>query len=145
MSYRIKRIDPFWIAHPCVIGVAVFGVILALVGYSKNNIAIQIVGGVMMSGGVLVATKHAVSAVLGVLGLIGGLVTFILLPNPELATTPLVWRFVSTGFFALLYMVLMDALVLVVCGLYNLFGGTLNLGVLELELEESDADAASAE
>ena len=42
-------------------------------------------------------------------------------------------------------MVLMDALVLVVCGLYNLFGGTLNLGVLELELEESDADAASTE
>ncbi len=145
MSYRIKRIDPFWIAHPGVIGIAVLGVVLALVGYSKNNIAIQIVGGVMMSGGVLVATKHAVSAVLGALGLIGGLVTFVLLPNPELATTPLGWRLVSTGFFALLYMVLMDALVLVVCGLYNLFGGTLNLGVLELELEESDADAASAE
>ncbi len=65
MSYRIKRIDPFWIAHPGVIAIAVLGVVLALVGYSKNNIAIQIVGGVMMSGGVLVATKHAVSAVLG--------------------------------------------------------------------------------
>ena len=142
MSYRIKRIDPFWIAHPGVIAIAVLGVVLALVGYSKNNIAIQIVGGVMMSGGVLVATKHAVSAVLGALGLIGGLVTFVVLPNPELATTPLGWRLVSTGFFALLYMVLMDALVLVVCGLYNLFGGTLNLGVLELDIEETDGAAA---
>ncbi len=145
MSYRIKRIDPFWIAHPGVIAIAVLGVVLALVGYSKNNIAIQIAGGVMMSGGVLVATKHAVSAVLGALGLIGGLVTFIVLPNPELTATPLGWRLVSTGFFALLYMVLMDALVLVVCGLYNLFGGTLNLGVLEIELEESDTDAAASE
>lgn len=145
MSYRIKRIDPFWIAHPGVIAVAVLGVILALVGYSKNNIAIQIVGGVLMGGGVLLATKHAVSAVLGTLGMMGGLVTFVLLPNPELATTPMGWRLVSTFFFGLLYMVLMDALVLVVCWLYNLFGGVLNLSVLTLDIEESDGDAVEAE
>ena len=144
MSYRIKRIDPFWIAHPGVIAVAVLGVVLALVGYSKNNIAVQIVGGVLMGGGVLVATKHAVSAVLGTLGLLGGLVTFIILPNAELATTPVGWRLVSTLFFGLLYMGLMDALVLVVCGLYNFFGGSLGLGALQLEFEESDEGAGDS-
>jgi len=145
VSYRIKRIDPFWIVHPGVIAVAVIGVILALIGYSKSNIAIQIVGGVLMSGGVLVATKHAVSAVLGTLGLIGGVLTFVILPNPELATTPIGWRLVSTLFFAILYMVLMDALVLVVCGLYNFFGSTLNMKDLQLDIEESDEAAAETE
>lgn len=144
MSYRIKRIDPYWIAHPGVIALAVIGVALALVGYNKANMAVQIAGGVMMAVGVLVATKHAVSAVLGTLGLLGGLVTFVVLPNPELATTPMGWRLVSTLFFGLLYMVLMDALVLVVCGLYNFFGGTLSLGALKLDIEEAE-EASSAE
>ncbi len=145
VSYRIKRIDPFWIAHPGVIAVAVVGVILALIGYNRGNIAIQVVGGVMMGGGVLVATKHAVSAVLGTLGLIGGILTFVILPNPELATTPMGWRLVSTLFFALLYMVLMDALILVVCGLYNFFGSTLNMKVLQLDIEEDEAAAVEGE
>jgi len=139
MSYRIRRIDPFWIAHPLVITAAVAGVVVALFGYTKNNVAVSIVGGIMMSVGVLVATKPAVSGVLGSLGFLGGIVTFVILPNPQLAGSPFFWKLVSALFFGLLYMVLMDALVLVVSALYNLFGSTLNLGGIHLEFEEADA------
>jgi len=138
MSYRIRRIDPFWIAHPAVIAAAVIGMLLALTGYAKNNIALSIIGGVAMSGGVIAATKPAVSAVLGSLGFFGGLVTFVILPNPQLADSPLFWKLVSTLFFALLYMVLMDALVLLVSALYNFFGNSVNLGGIHLEIEEAD-------
>ena len=138
MSYRIRRIDPFWIAHPVVIAAAVVGMLLALGGYAKNNIALSIIGGVSMAGGVLAATKPAVSAVLGSLGFFGGLITFVILPNPQLADSPLFWKLVSTLFFALLYMVLMDALVLLVSALYNFFGNSVNLGGIHLEIEEDD-------
>ncbi len=136
MSYRIRRIDPFWIAHPVVIAAAVIGMLLALAGYAKNNVALSIIGGVAMSGGVLAATRPAVSGVLGTLGFFGGLVTFVILPNPQLADSPLFWKLVSTLFFALLYMVLMDALVLLVSALYNFFGNSVKLGGIHLEFEE---------
>ncbi|PCI40542.1 MAG: hypothetical protein COB53_00690 [Elusimicrobia bacterium] len=138
MSYRIRRIDPFWIAHPVVIAAAVVGMLLALGGYAKNNIALSIIGGVSMAGGVLAATKPAVSGVLGSLGFFGGLITFVILPNPQLADSPLFWKLVSTLFFALLYMVLMDALVLLVSALYNFFGNSVNLGGIHLDIEEDD-------
>lgn len=139
MSYRIRRIDPFWLAHPVVIGVAAVGVVLALLGYTKNSYPLQIVGGLALMAGVLIATKPAVSAVLGTLGVLGGLLTFVLMPNAEVVGSPLVWRLVSTLFFGLLYMVLMDALVLVVSALYNFFGGTLNLGGIYLDIEEGES------
>jgi hypothetical protein len=138
MSYRIRRIDPFWKAHPAVIAVAVVGVLLALFGYSRNSIALQVIGGVAMMGGVLAATKPAVSAVLATLGFFGGLVTFIVAPSGEVSGQPMVWRFVSTLFFTFLYMVLMDALVLVVAALYNFFGTSMNLGQIHLDIEEGD-------
>lgn len=141
MSYRIRRIDPFWIAHPVVISAAVIGMLLALAGYAKNNVALSVIGGIAMAAGVIAATKPAVSGVLGTLGFFGGLVTFVILPNPQLADSPLFWKLVSTLFFALLYMVLMDALILLVSALYNFFGTTVNLGGIHLDIEESDEGA----
>jgi len=125
-----------------VIGLAVVGVVLALVGYSRNSLPLSIIGGLAMAGGVLTATKPAVSGVLGSLGFFGGLVTFIILPNPQMADSPIFWKLVSTLFFAVLYMVLMDALVLVVCALYNFFGASLNAGGIHLEIEEADDGGA---
>ncbi|HBL15177.1 MAG TPA: hypothetical protein DD417_00030 [Elusimicrobia bacterium] len=141
MSYRIRRIDPFWIAHPLVIAAAVIGVALALFGYSRNQLPLSITGGVLMAVGVLIATKPAVSGVLGTLGLLGGIVTFIVLPNPQLADSPMFWKFVSSLFFGLLYMVLMDALVLVVSALYNLFGNTMGMSGIRVEFDEEGAGA----
>ena len=137
MSYRIRRIDPFWMPHPAVLAVAGIGLIVGLFGYQKQSLPLSLIGGIAMGGGILVATKPAVSAVLGSLGLFGGLVTFVIMPNPQLVNLSVLWRLVSTLFFALLYMVLMDALVLVVSALYNFFGGSLNMGGIHLDIEES--------
>ncbi|MFA5139045.1 MAG: hypothetical protein WC728_07420 [Elusimicrobiota bacterium] len=137
MSYRIRRIDPFWIAHPAVIAVIFIGLILGLFGYQKGNNVLLFVGGGAMLIGVLVATRPVVSGVLGSLGVFGGLFTFVLFPNPQLSETPVVWKLVSTVFFALLYMGLMDALILLVAALYNFFGGALKMGGINLEIEEA--------
>lgn len=142
MAYRVRRIDPFWIAHPAVIAAAVIGLVLALLGYSKGNPSLSIVGGVLLGIGVLVATKPAVTGVLATLGFFGGVVNFVVLPNAQLGGASLPWKLVSTLFFALLYTVLMEALVLVVAALYNLFAGTMNAGALELEIEDSGTDSA---
>jgi hypothetical protein len=68
-------------------------------------------------------------------------VTFIVLPNPQLADSPMFWKFVSSLFFGLLYMVLMDALVLVVSALYNLFGNTMGMSGIRVEFDEEGAGA----
>lgn len=140
MAYRVRRIDPFWMAHPAVIAAAVIGLVLALVGYSKGNPGLSIVGGVLLGIGVLVATKPAVTGVLATLGFFGGIVNFVVLPNVQLGGASLPWKLVSTLFFALLYTVLMEALVLVVAALYNLFAGSMGAGAVELEIEDSGAD-----
>jgi hypothetical protein len=137
MSYRIRRIDPFWLPHPAVLVAAGVGLVVGLLGYQKQNLVLALIGAVAMGGGILVATKPAVSAVLGSLGLFGGLVTFVIQPNSNLVGLSVLWRLVSTLFFALLYMVLMDALVLVVSALYNFFGGSMNMGGIHLDIEES--------
>lgn len=136
MAYRVRRIDPFWIAHPAVIASAVIGLALALVGYTKGQAALSIIGGVLLGVGVLVATKPAVTGVLATLGFFGGVVNFVVLPNAQLGGATLPWKLVSTLFFALLYTVLMEALVLVVAALYNLFAGAMDAGAIELEIEE---------
>lgn len=137
MSYQIKRINPFWWAHPVVLGVAVVGLALALFGYKRGMWPLALIGAVVMSIGVLMATRPAVSAVLGTLGLFGGLVTFVVLPSPQTADLSVLLRMFSTLLFAFFYMVLMDALVLVVSALYNFFGGGMNLGGIQLEFEET--------
>jgi hypothetical protein len=143
MSYRIRRIDPFWIAHPVVIVVILIGLILGLIGYTKGQTLLLAVGGGAMLIGVCVATRPAVSGVLATLGFFGGLFTFVLFPNPQVVDSSVAWRLVSTLFFAAMYMGLMDALVLVVAALYNFFSATAKLGGIELDIEES-AEAGAA-
>ena len=142
MSYRIRRIDPFWIAHPAVIAVILIGLILGLIGYQKGQTLLLAVGGGAMLIGVCVATRPAVSGVLATLGFFGGLFTFVLFPNPQVVDSSVAWRLVSTMFFAAMYMGLMDALVLVVAALYNFFSATAKLGGIELDIEESGEGAA---
>ena len=103
MSYRVRRIDPFWMAHPAVIAAAVIGLALALVGYTKGQAALSVIGGILLGVGVLMATKPAVTGVLATLGFFGGVVNFVVLPNAQLGGASLPWKLVSTLFFALLY------------------------------------------
>ena len=135
MAYRVKRIDPYWHANPIIMGILALGVVLGLVGYRSQQIVLAGIGAVLVGVAVFLSTKVVVSAVVCCLGVFGGLMTFVLVPNPQIADMGLGWRLLSTTIFALLYMVLMDALLLVVAALYNFFGGAVGLGGIDIDLE----------
>jgi hypothetical protein len=135
MGYQVRRIDPFWKAGPVVLSVAVAGALVAMFGYTRNLLVVAFPGGVVMALAVLIATKPSVSAVLGSLGLLGGLVTFVVMPSLSAQGMSIPMRLVSALFFAVLYMVLMDALALVVSALYNLAVGGLGLSGVHLDID----------
>ncbi len=143
MSYRVKRIDPYWMKNPILHAVAAVGVLAALALISKDMIVPAIASAVVGGVAVILSTQPAVSAVLGSLGLIGGLMTFIFVPNSQNATMALPMRLLSTLLFTLFYTVLMDGVVLIVAVLYNLFSGGLGLGGLSVDLED-DGGAGEA-
>ncbi|MBI4057387.1 MAG: hypothetical protein HY399_07585 [Elusimicrobia bacterium] len=77
----------------------------------------------------------SIPAVLFLLGLLGGLVTFVVLPNPQMEPMGGMTRLMATGLFAVLYMVLMVALLVVVAFLYNLFTQTVGLRGIRVDIE----------
>lgn len=141
MSHQIRRINPFWHTHPMIAVVVVIGAVLGLAGYQKDVKALSILGAAVAGLAIVFAAKPVVSAVLGTLGVFGGLVTFVLVPNLQMAGLSMIYRLLSTLLFALFYMILMDALVLVVSVLYNLFAGTVGLGGIALELDSQAEEA----
>lgn len=138
MSYQIKRIDPYWITHPAVPLAGVAGIVIGIVGVAYQKQPLTLGGAGLLGVSVLLATRPVVSAVLGGLGLLGGLATFVLLPNQQVVELGLPWKLLSSLLFTLLYTVLMDALVLAVAFLYNLFG--LSLGGVGIDIEESEGE-----
>ncbi|MBI5210340.1 MAG: hypothetical protein HY927_10250 [Elusimicrobia bacterium] len=144
MTYQLKRIDPYWKSNPLIVIGVVIGVACALVGAKMQAVPFSILGGVVAGVAVLLATRPAVSAILVSLGLVGGFITFVLLPNQQAATMSLVQKLLSTVLFGVFYMVLMDALVLVLVVLYNFFTSAVGLGGLSLELE-AEGETSSLE
>ncbi len=142
MSYHLRRINPFWKTHPMVPTAVAIGAICGLMGFAREIGALAILGGVVAGLGIFFATRPAVSLVLGTLGLFGGLATFVIVPNIQSAGMPLMMKLLSTALFAVFYMILMDALVLVVSVLYNLFAGTVGLGGIRLEFETEAEEGA---
>ena len=143
MSYRVKRIDPYWIKNPILPVIAVVGAGAALALITKEMVAPAIAAAAVGGAAVILATQPAVSAVLGTLGLLGGIMTFLLVPNSQNATMALSMRLLSTLLFSLFYTVLMDGVVLLVAVLYNFFADALGLGGLSVDLGE-DAGAGEA-
>ena len=142
MTQQVKRVDPYWHTHPMIpTGVAV-GAILALIGYLKAATVLAVVGGAVAALAILFAARPVLSAVLGTLGLAGGLLSFVVVPNLSAAGMSLPLKLVATLMFAVFYMVLMDALILVLAVLYNLFSETLGLSAVRLELEAAEEAAA---
>ena len=142
MTQQVKRVDPYWHTHPMIpTGVAV-GAILALIGYLKAATVLAVVGGAVAALAILFAARPVLSAVLGTLGLAGGLLSFVVVPNLSAAGMSLPLKLVATLMFAVFYMVLMDALILVLAVLYNLFSDTLGLSAVRLELEAAEEPAA---
>lgn len=137
MSYQLKRIDPFWHTHPMIPTGVVIGGICGAIGFATGKPIIAGLGGVVAAIAILAAAKPVVSALLATLGLFGGLVTFVFVPNVNAATMSTPMRLAAALLFALFYMVLMDGLVLVVSALYNFFAGTIGFGGVRLELAEA--------
>jgi hypothetical protein len=144
MSYRVKRIDPYWMRNPVLPAVAVIGVAAALLLVGRTMIVPAIIAAVIGGMAVFLSTQPAVSAVLGTLGLLGGLTTFVFLPNPANAQMALPLRLLSALLFTVFYTVLMDGVVLLVAVLYNLFAGAVGLGGVSLDLEEDASGEAEA-
>lgn len=142
MSYRVKRIDPYWMKNPILPIVAVVGVLVALVAVQRGMFPAAIGGAVIGGLAVFLSTKPAVSAVLATLGLLGGLTTFLIVPNSQNAAMTIPLRLLSTLLFTLFYTVLMDGVVLLIAVLYNLFSGAIGLGGLSLDLEDEGESEA---
>lgn len=136
MSYRVKRIDPYWVKNPVLPVAAAGGVLVALVAVQRGLFPAAVGGAVVGGLAVFLSTKPAVSAVMATLGLLGGLTTFLLVPNSQNAAMTIPLRLLSTLLFTLFYTVLMDGVVLLVAVLYNLFAGVVGLGGLSLDLED---------
>jgi len=135
MSYHIKRVDPYWMTHPAVGAGVVAGVALCCVGILAKQTVLVIAGFAITGVSVFLATKIAVSALLGTLGFFGGLATFILFPADKVADMSFMLRVLSTLLFMLLYTVLMDAVVLAASFFYNLFGAI--WGGIYLDIEQA--------
>lgn len=118
MSYRIRRIDPFWLKSPALPAIAATAAVFTLLAAQSGKGVIALVCAAAAAAAIVVATKPALSGVFATFGLLGGLVTFV--AGPSSGLSPLL-RILATAGFSLFYMVLMDAVVLAVCLVYNGF------------------------
>lgn len=143
MSYRIRRINPYWNKNPILPIVSVVGVLLGLVLASREMFIPALVCGAVAGVAIFLATQPAVSAVLATLGFLGGLMTFIIFPKAEILAMSGAMRLLSTILFTLFYTVLMDGIVLFVAVLYNLFAGVVGLDGLSLDLEEGGEEGGA--
>jgi len=142
MTQQVKRIDPYWHTHPMIpTGVAI-GAILALIGYLKDKPVLFVAGLVIAGLAILFAARPVMSAVLGSLGLAGGLLSLVVVPNLSTAGMSLGLKLVAALMFAVVFMVLWDAIVLVLAALYNLYSHTLGLSGVRLDLETAEDAAA---
>jgi hypothetical protein len=143
MSFQLKRINPFWHTHPMIPTAVAIGGICGAMGYAKGVLALALLGGLVAGAGILAAARPALSALLATLGLLGGLVTFVIAPDLNASTYTAPWKITSILFYTLFYTVLMDAIVLVVSVIYNFFAGAVGLGGLRLELESIEEETAA--
>jgi len=118
VSYRIRRIDPFWLKSPALPAIAAAAGAGAFLALQAGKFPVAIVCAAACAAAVFVATKPALSAVFATFGLLGGLVTFI--AGPSSGLSPLL-RVAATAGFGVFYMIIMDAVVLAVSLIYNGF------------------------
>ncbi len=145
MTQQVKRIDPYWHSHPMIpTGVAV-GAILILIGYLKVKLVVSAAGAIIAALAIVFAARPVLSAVLGTMGLAGGVLSFLIMPSMGTADMSLSLKLVATLMFAVFYMVLADALVLIVAVFYNFYSAALGMRGVTVELEaEEDGSAADS-
>jgi hypothetical protein len=136
MSYRVKRIDPYWFKHPAL-PIAVFlGAVLALGAGFAGKAPIAILGALIAAAAILLSTRPAITGTVMLLGFLGGLVTFVISPNSSNAALSALQKAMSVGFYTLFYAVLTEGALLLLAVVYNFFAAISSLGGLSLELED---------
>jgi len=82
----------------------------------------------------------SVPLVVFVLALLGGVITFMVIPNLQLAPMSFMQKIMSVGLYALLYVVLTTALLVFTAFVYNLLTGVLGLRGITFDIEEVHHD-----
>lgn len=70
------------------------------------------------------------------LAVLGGVVTFMVVPNPQIEPMNIGQKLLSIGLFALLYVVIVSALMVFVSFLYNVLTGVLGMKGVSFDIEE---------
>lgn len=91
-----------------------------------------------ISVGSLVASS--VPLVVFCLALLGGVVTFMVVPNIQLATMTFMQKILSVGLYALLYVVITTAVLVFIAFIYNILTGVLGLRGITFDIEEIHHD-----
>lgn len=82
----------------------------------------------------------SVPLVIFVMALLGGVITFMIVPNLELAPMTFMQKLLSVGLYSLLYVVLATAVIVFMAFIYNLMTGVLGLRGVTLDIEEVHHD-----
>ncbi len=78
----------------------------------------------------------SVPAVLACLGLLGGLITFFLIDNPQVSYMAFGQKLLASAVFSVLYMLLMAALIVTASFIYNVLTSVLGMSGVRFEIEE---------
>lgn len=74
------------------------------------------------------------------LALLGGVVTFMVVPNLQLSPMTFMQKVLSAGLYALLYVVITTAVLVFAAFIYNFFTSVLGLRGVSLDIEEIHHD-----
>lgn len=91
-----------------------------------------------ISVGSLVASS--VPLVVFCLAILGGVITFMVVPNIQLASMTLFQKLLSVGLYALLYVVITVAALVFVAFVYNILTGVLGMRGITFDIEEIHHD-----
>ncbi len=78
----------------------------------------------------------SVPLVIFFLALLGGVVTFMVVPNPQIVPMSAMQKLLSVGLYSLLYVIITTAVLVFASFLYNVFTGVLGLRGITFDIEE---------
>ena len=145
MNYQLKRLNPYWHNHPMIpTGVAI-GIICAAMGFFAQKPVIEVIGVAISGLAVFFGVRPLFSALFSLIGVFGGLSTFIIAPGLNASTLSAPLKVVSILLFTAFYMALMDAMLLVIAVVYNFLVGPAGMSGLHLEFAEAPEEEEVAE
>jgi hypothetical protein len=71
-----------------------------------------------------------------IIAILGGAVTFIVVPNPQFSLMSAAQKLLAVGLYSLLYAVLVSALLVFIAFAYNILTGVLGMKGVSFEFEE---------